>query len=128
MMRLTATGYSALFLLAGLACSRAWAALPAPTPAQQQSQALAAQQAAAATDKAKQELAASMEQVSTRWRARASQNGWTVNPATATAATGTAGNAPAAPGGTGGKPAVRSEKQGTAPPSADVKDPSKKGL
>ncbi|GAC1410041.1 MAG: hypothetical protein NVSMB6_10280 [Burkholderiaceae bacterium] len=117
----------ALLVTGSLACALALAALPPPTPAQQQAQAGSAQQAALQAEKAKQALAASMEQVTTRWRARAVQNGWAVNAATAPATPKDA-SVPAAADTGAVKAAVRSEKKGTAPASTDVKDPSKKGL
>lgn len=124
-------------LLLALGSSAARSALPAPTPAKQQADAAAQQHAAVEAAKVKQELAASMDQVAARWRARAAKDGWPTHPPITVDAQ--AGLSPAAsqstasgqPGGRLGSAAaslpVRSEKSGTAPPSADVKDPSKKG-
>jgi hypothetical protein len=136
---------TALLIAGLLLASTAWAALPAPTPAQQQAAAAkkAAADAAAAKDKAS--LAASMDAVTSRWRTRAAQQGWKTHPAVAIAAAAPpaapatggapvttagpatppagspgAGNTTAA-GQAGGNPAVKSEKLGTAPPSEDVK-------
>ena len=95
------------------------------------------QQAAEQATREKQELVASMDRLAMRWRARATDAGWAVHPATPVAAvSGIAASANLAgstgqPGGQLGAAAaatpVRSEKLGTALPSADVKDPSKKG-
>lgn len=114
---------TALQLCAVVAPSLANAALPAPSPQQQQAAAVKAQTAAAEVEKAKAELSASMDQIATRWRTSAAHNGWRTYPATATQAPAALQNAaPTSP------PPARSEKQGTASPSADVKDPAKKGL
>lgn len=126
-----------LGMLATIGAGTAVAALPAPSPAQQQAAAVKKQQAAEQTAREKQELAASMEQVATRWRTRAAASGWQVHPPTPVAPAAGIG-ASAAQAGSAGQPAgklgaaaasapVRSEKLGTAPPSADVKDPAKKG-
>jgi hypothetical protein len=155
------------------------AALPkaAPTPAQQQAAAEKKAVADAQAAQAKEQLAASMDTLSARWRAQAGAKGWKVNPPVAIAAataptagvplsgavpaavqttgvaitgmpmpgrapgatgvsantlTGTpAGNAAASPGN-GAAPRsdqalqsanvpIKSEKHGTATPSADVK-------
>lgn len=118
---------SILTVVLTLSAAFAWtvvgAALPPPTPQQQTAKAVTARQAAAATAQAKAELSQSMDRVVTQWRVRAARNGWQTYPATmvqpppAAAAVVPVSQAP-----------VRSEKQGTAPPSTDVKDPSKKGL
>lgn len=94
----------AALLIAGLLlASVAWAALPPPTPAQQQAAAekKAKADAQAAADKVK--LAESMDAVTARWRARAAKEGWKTNPAVAIAAAApaaapVAGAAPAAGG------------------------------
>lgn len=118
----------ALCALAGSAS----ATLPPPTPAQ--AQAAAAKKAAAAEQaaKEKQELLASEDAITARWRSRAAAQGWHTNAAVPVAApaaalgTPASGNAPAGqPGGkqsaTAASLPIRSEKQGTAPPSKDVK-------
>ena len=87
------------------------AALPAPTPAQQQAAAAKKAAADAQAAKDKQELAASMDAVTARWRARAASQGWKAHAPIAIAAAAPA--APAVP--------IKSEKLGTAPPSTDVK-------
>jgi len=132
---------TALLIAGLLLASVAWAALPQPTPAQQQAAAAkkAAADAQAAKDKAS--LAASMDAVTARWRTRAAQEGWKSHPAVAIAAAApaagaapvtTAGPAVAPPGTLGAgattpagqasaNPGVKSEKLGTAPPSEDVK-------
>ena len=94
-----------LALALGLAAATARAALPAPTPAQQEAAAAKKAQADAQAAKAKEELAASMDAVAARWRARAGRQGWKPHAPVAVAA--------AAP--------IKSEKLGTAPPSQDVK-------
>lgn len=82
---------------------------PAPTPAQQQ--AAAAKKAAADADaaKAKEQLAASMDAVSARWRSRAASQGWKTHApvaiAAAPAAGATAAGVPApGPSATGAPP------------------------
>ncbi len=95
-----------------LCAATAHAALPPPTQAQQEAAAAkkAAADAQAAKDKAL--LAASMDAITTRWRARAAQQGWKAHAPIAIAAAAPAAGA-AAP--------IKSEKLGTAPPSTDVK-------
>jgi hypothetical protein len=108
------------------------AKLPPPTPAQAQAAAEKKAQADAQAEKEKQELAASMDAIAARWRARAAANGWPAHPPTKVAVPVKALGAPAAqsspsgqPGGRRGSAAIeapiRSEKAGTAPPSEDVK-------
>ncbi|WP_151636134.1 hypothetical protein [Noviherbaspirillum aerium] len=110
-------------VLSLLLAAPAFAKLPALTPEQQQAAAAKKEQAAAQAEKEKKELAASMENVASRWRERANANGWETHPQVSTT-----GQAPGGAGGnTAATPAIRSEKAGTAPPSADVKDPEKKG-
>ncbi len=123
--------------LASLASAPALARLPPLTPEQQQAAAVKKQQAAAQAEKEKQELAASMDKVAERWRARANANGWETHPPTPVAAvpgikaSETQATPAGQPGGRLGDAAanapVRSEKLETAPPSGDVKDPAKKG-
>jgi colicin import membrane protein len=119
---------AALALL--LCAATAHGALPPPTPAQQEAAAAkkAAADAQAAKDKAL--LAASMDAITARWRGRAAQQGWKAHAPVAVAAAAPAalGGAAAPAGQPEGKltPAgaaapIRSEKLGTAPPSADVK-------
>jgi hypothetical protein len=137
-------GAAAALLALAVLSGSAMAALPKPalTPAQQEAAAAkkAAADAKAAKDKAS--LAASMDAVAARWRARAPSQGWTVHPAVAIAAAPAAASAagssaPIVGGGPAGQPQgqltqaaaaapVQSEKHGTAPPSEDVKPgPSK---
>lgn len=117
---------AALALLA--ASSLAAASLPPPTPAQAAAAAAKKAAADAQAAKDKQELTASMDAITARWRSRAAQQGWHTNPAVAIAAA----PAPASPGATppaaGPSPQpstppmpIKSEKAGTAPPSTDVK-------
>lgn len=126
-----ANGIAALAL--ALAAATAHAALPAPTPAQQQAAAAKKAQADAQAAKDKQELAASMDALTSRWRARAAQQGWKTHPPIAIAAAAPAAiSAPAQGAAPAGQPdgkltaagaaaPIKSEKLGTAPPSADVK-------
>ena len=123
----------ALVLACALAGTTAFAALPAPTPAQQQAAAAKKAQADAQAAQDKARLTASMDAISTRWRARAGAQGWRTHPPVAIAAAAPAAvGAPVearAPAGqpegrltpAGAAAPMRSEKQGTAPPSTDVK-------
>jgi hypothetical protein len=137
-------------LLTGLAMhGAALAVLPPPTPEQARAAAAKKAQADAKAAKDKEQLAASMDEISTQWRQRAASEGWRTNapvavktapPAVANAPT--ASGQPAAPGAatTPGGPLgntvppqamgapIRSEKLGTAPPSADVKEGPTKPL
>jgi hypothetical protein len=118
---------------ASLVCGAlALAALPPPSPEQAQKAAAKKAQADAQAQKEKQELVATMDAIAARWRARAAKEGKPINPPVPVAAQTAALSAPAAgsapagqPGGKLGPAAtaapVRSEKAGTAPPSADVK-------
>jgi hypothetical protein len=119
----------AMTLLLGLSCGVAAAKLPAPTPEQQQAAAAKKEQAAAQQVKEKQQLTESMDKLTERWRTRASKEGWKSHPATPVAApsgapapgTQPAPGAQAAASTAPPAPPIRSEKFGTAPPSADVK-------
>jgi colicin import membrane protein len=138
----------AALLIAGLLlASVAWAGLPPPTPAQQQAAADKKAKADAQAAKDKISLTASMDAVTTRWRARAAEQGWKAHPAVAVAAAppaaaapavttaagpaaqpapgtppaGAPAAAPAAPAAPPFIPPIKSEKLGTAPPSEDVK-------
>lgn len=121
-------------LLIGVSSATAFAKLPAPTPEQQQAAAAKKAQAAAQQEKEKQQLSESMDRIAERWRGRASKEGWKAHPATPVATQSgapTQGAQPAAGQPVAGQPAggtaaptmppIRSEKAGTAPPSADVK-------
>lgn len=107
----------------------AHATLPPPSPAQAQAAAEKKAAADAQAQKDKQELLATMDAITTRWRSRAASQGWKANPpvavaAPAPAAAGAAASTPtvAQPGTKAAPPMpIRSEKAGTAPPSADVK-------
>lgn len=124
-------------VLTAALCGLAIARLPDPTPAQAEAAAAKKKQADAQAEKEKQELAASMDAIAARWRARAAANGWPMNPPTPVAAPAQAVGMPATQSGPSGQPGgrqgsaalaapVRSEKAGTAPPSEDVKKtPSK---
>jgi hypothetical protein len=114
-------------LALAMCAATAHAGLPPPTPAQQEAAAAkkAAADAQAAKDKAS--LAASMDALSARWRGRAAQQGWKTHAPIAIAAAAPA--AAAVPAGqpdgkltpAGAAAPIKSEKLGTAPPSADVK-------
>jgi colicin import membrane protein len=115
-------------LAAALLAASTHAALPPKTPAQQQAAAekKAKDDAQAAVDK--QKLTASMDAVAARWRARAASQGWKTHAPVAIAAPAAAVSAPitgAVPGGQPGPAGagvpIKSEKLGTAAPSADVK-------
>jgi hypothetical protein len=105
----------------------------AQPPGQTQAEAAAAKkaQADAQAEKEKRELAATMDAVAARWRAKAAANGWPMHPPTAVApvkgldAPAVQSSPSGQPGGRQGSAALqapkRSEKTGTAPPSADVK-------
>lgn len=123
----------AVGVLCATVAAVAAAKLPPPTPEQAQAAAAKKAQAAAQAEKEKQELAASMAQIAARWRSRAAEQGWTVHaptpvePVAGFKASETQSGASGQPGGRIGPAAqqeqapIRSEKLGTAPPSADVK-------
>lgn len=118
---LVAAGMAGAALLTGAV----HAALPSPTPAQQQAAAAKKAKDDAQAAKDKESLGAAMDGASARWRARAAREGWATHPAVAVAAPAAAPTAAAASGAA--NPAanagvlVRSEKLGTAAPSEDVK-------
>jgi len=119
-------GLVALALLC--AAATAHAALPAPTPAQQEAAAAKKAAADAQAAKDKQELGATVDAIVARWRARAGAQGWKTHApvAIAVAASPTQAAAPAGqPDGkltaAGAAAPIKSEKLGTAPPSTDVK-------
>jgi hypothetical protein len=124
MMRLLRTRLCQFALIAaGAGSSLAWATLPAPTPAQQQ--AAAAKKAAGEADAAKQkeQLAASMDALSTRWRARAASQGWKTNAPVALAAAPVAGAAvPGTPGAVA--PGAGSQAVGASAAGAPAPSPS----
>jgi hypothetical protein len=83
---------------------------------------------AAAAQKEKEELVASMDNVARRWRADAATNNWTTHPATPVAAVaGISSSNAQDQSRTATPPPVRSEKQGDAAPSEDVKKPKEPG-
>lgn len=97
-MRIRSTLYA--LCMAGLVTSNvAVAALPktTPTPAQQQAAAEKKAAADAQAAQAKEKLSASMDTLSTRWRAQAGAKGWKVNPPVAIAAAPAPGAATTAP-------------------------------
>jgi hypothetical protein len=114
--------------------ARAGAANAPPTRPQGESAGAApaaqtdAERKAAEAKREKEELTASMDDVTRRWRADAAKNNWPTHPPTAVAAVAGIGasnaqeqNRNATP------PPVRSEKHGDAPPSEDVKKPKEPG-
>ena len=101
----------------------AGAALPAADAAQAE-----AARKAAAAQKEKEELAASMDDVARRWRADAAKNNWPTHPPTQVAAVAGITSSNAQEQSRAAVPApVRSEKHGDAPPSEDVKKPKEPG-
>jgi colicin import membrane protein len=114
--------FAAGLILAGCCASGiAVATLPPPSPSQAAAAAAKKAEADAQAQKEKEELLATMDALAARWRARAATLGKPVHPpvpvttqtaAVSTPATGAASQVPAP---------VRSEKAGTAAPSADVK-------
>lgn len=99
------------------------AAAAAPAAAQSDAERKAAQ-----AQKEKEELAASMDVVAKRWRAGAAQNNWPTHPPTPVAAVAGIGSSSAQnQSRTATPPPVRSEKQGDAAPSEDVKKPKEPG-
>jgi hypothetical protein len=111
------------------------AKLPPLTPEQQQAAAAKKAQADAEAEKAKKDLAASMDAVASRWRERAGENGWKTYPAVSTdpiqgmnasANQSSPSGQPSGQLGAAAKEApVRSEKLGTAPASQDTKPDAK---
>jgi len=115
-------------LLSALLSQGAWAALPKPqlTPQQEQAAAAKKAEADAKAAKEKEQLAASMDALSTRWRAQAPSKGWKINPPTAIAQAPAPGIQPPqtlpAPGGA---PGVASS--GVTPPQAGMAAPAPAG-
>jgi hypothetical protein len=106
----------------------AWASLPPPSPAQAQAAANKKAQADAQAAKDKQELVATMDAITARWRARAASQGLHTNPPVAVAAPAAAVSAPKpGPVAAANKPAAAqpppaaADKGGTAPPAIGVK-------
>lgn len=106
--------------------------LPKPTPAEAEAAALKKAQAAAQAEKDKQALLATMDAITARWRSKAAAAGWRTYPPVPVAAPASAVSMPTTQAGSSGQPGgrmgaaaqaapVRSEKSGTARPSADVK-------
>ena len=87
MMR-TRAMIKALVAAACVSGSLAWAALPVPalTPAQQEAAAAKKAAADAQAAQAKEQLAASMDALSNRWRSQAGAKGWKTHPPVAIAA------------------------------------------
>lgn len=120
-----------LFLQLFLFTESAFAKLPPPTPEQQQAAAEKKTASDARGAKEKQQLADAMDRIARQWRAKASAEGWESHPPTSVeaisgfAASETQSGPSGQPGGRQSKieaeAPIRSEKAGTAPPSADVK-------
>ena len=108
--------------------SLAWAALPAPTPTPAQQQAAAAKKAAADAQAAKatEQLAASMDALSTRWRSQAGSKGWTTHPPVAIAAAPAPG-APAAGAPAAGAPVAGMPSAGATSAGVPAPGPSATG-
>jgi hypothetical protein len=99
-------------------------AAPAPAAPEQTD----AQRKAAQAQKEKEELAAAMDDVARRWRADAAKNNRTAHPPTPVAAVpGITASNTQEQGRTAVPPPVRSEKEGDAAPSEDVKKPKEPG-
>ena len=99
-----------------------------PAPAAAAAPQSDAARTAAQAQKEKEELAASMDDVAKRWRAGAAKNGWATHPATPVAAVaGIGSSGTQEQSRTATPPPVRSEKQGDAAPSEDVKKPKEPG-
>jgi hypothetical protein len=83
---------------------------------------------AAEAQKEKEELAAAMDDVTRRWRTDAAKNNWPAHPATPVAAVaGISSSNAQEQNRSATPPPVRSEKQGDAAPSVDVKKPKEPG-
>jgi len=93
-------------------CGLAWASLPPPSPAQAQAAADKKAKADAQAAKDKQELVATMDAITARWRSRAASQGLHTNPPVPVAAP-TAEVKPPAPG-----PVTKANKPETAPPTS----------
>jgi hypothetical protein len=124
--RATRKAFAVLALVC--AAATAHAALPSPTPAQQEAAAAKKAAADAQAAKDKQELAATMDAIVARWRTRAGAQGWKTHAPVAIAAAASPTQAAAPAGQPDGKltaagaaAPIKSEKLGTAPPSTDVK-------
>lgn len=104
------------------------AAAPAPAAAAPATAQSEAERKAAQAQKEKEELAASMDAIAKRWRAEAAKHNWATHPPTPVAAVAgiTSSNAQEQ-SRTATPPPVRSEKQGDAAPSEDVKKPKEPG-
>jgi len=111
----------AALLLSAMLCAHASAALPKPQLSPEQAQAAAAKKAEADAKaaKEKEQLAASMDAISTRWRAQAPAKGWKINPPTAIAQAPAPGiQPPQTLPPASGAPGVASS--GVTPPNAGV--------
>ena len=86
-----------------------------------------AERKAAQAQKEKEELAASMDEVSRRWRVEAASNKWPTHPPVPVAAVAGIASSNAQEQNRALAPPVRSEKQGSAAPSEDVKKPKEAG-
>lgn len=119
-----------LLLVSLMLLPDAGAKLPDPTPEQAKAAAEKKAQSDAQAEKAKEDLAKKMDEVSERWRKQAAEKGWKTHPPTPVSpavasktASEPARSAPAGSAPAEGGPPVKSEKSGTAPPSKDVKQP-----
>jgi hypothetical protein len=75
--------------------------------------------------KEKQQLEAAMERIAARWRAQAEARGWQRESADAAQTSGGAASGQTQTSAMGLPAIIRSEKLGTAPPSEDIKQPSR---
>jgi len=128
MTRTTMKAAPLALLLSALLAQGAWAALPKPqlTPQQEQAAAAKKAEADAKAAKEKEQLAASMDALSTRWRTQAPGKGWKINPPTAIAQAPAPGiQPPQTLPPASGAPGVASS--GVTPPQAGVPAPAPAG-
>jgi len=115
-------------LVSAMLVQGAWAALPKPqlTPQQEQAAAAKKAEADAKAAKEKEQLAASMDALSARWRSQAPAKGWKINPPTAIAQAPAPGiQPPQTLPPASGAPGVASS--GVTPPQAGVAAPAPAG-
>lgn len=111
-------------LVSAMLAQGAWAALPKPqlTPQQEQAAAAKKAEADAKAAKEKEQLAASMDALSARWRAQAPAKGWKINPPTAIAQAPAPGIQPPQT-----LPAPGVASSGVTPPQAGMAAPAPAG-
>jgi hypothetical protein len=107
-----------VLVLMALLALPAWGKLPEPTPEQAKAAAEKKVQTDAQAKEDKEKLSDIMDTLTQRWRKKAAQEGWKTHPPTAVNASASAPTSAQT-----ATPPVKSEKAGTAQPSADVKKP-----